>query len=311
MIGKELRHSLLDCSRMNASSAPGPWFQGDYRCSSPFRGGKPSEWGGGIEKSEKGARYGSLAIAEPSTTVAIQADSGVGSMSPSPPKTPTPDYDSLEDIFDDEHDSCTRIVDNNGSCTRIVDGIRCPTVNITDASLSSLPGAGQSSSKKVHHGHRMQEITSARIVDAPLALAAGGVQSKKVHFSAKVACPPPLDESSGESSSSGCEDNKSVGKSSSWRDALVVSPVDQLSFCYRQDWAKSKALKTTTLGEHLDQRRSSRRRHGRLVRRSSSLDRLTDLRHSYRSPMLCDPDPLKVKKKILGRSDRQSAADDG
>lgn len=268
-----------------------PWFQEDYRSSSPFRGKQVvdlrDDWNTEkpeqtvtSEKTDEG-KFGkySLVIVIPSNTdtkvntevpnvqVNAQVDSGVGSMSPSPPKTPTPDYDSLEDIFDDDY-----------YATGIADGL----------SPVSLP-----------------------------------VTTKKVHFSVA-------------SDTSDDSDDKSptaTSKATSWRDALVVNHVDyqdHLSFCYRQDWAngevKSKAISlsrhpvfTTVLTEDLDQRsrtESRRKRNTKLVRRSSSLDRLADLRYSYRNkdrtPLLCDPDPLKVPgatgRKNLGRRAQRQAA---
>lgn len=279
--------SNLDSTILSTS----PWFQEDYRSSSPFRGKHiveiKNEWG--VEKSDQAqaseeddeTRFGkySLVIVIPSTTdnnshdnveaangqcSAVAADSGVGSMSPSPPKTPTPDYDSLEDFFDDEYYATAEVL-----------------------TPLSLP------------------MTAS---------------SKKVHFSVA-------------SDSSDDFDDKSICKTSSWRDALVVSSAefqDHLSFCYRQDWvvgetkSKTKALSkhpilTKTLGEDVDQRsrtETKRRRTTKLVRRSSSLDRLVELRYSYRnvdrSPLLCDPDPLKAptasSKKNLGRRAQRVAA---
>lgn len=266
---------------------PNPWFQDDYRSSSPFRGKHVAElkdeWSS--EKNEKSipdksdnSKFGkySLVIVIPSTvdnntenaetsngqSGNVQADSGVGSMSPSPPKTPTPDYDSLEDFFDDDYHG-------------IADGY-CPV---------SLPPPGS---------------------------------TKKVHFSVTS---DTSEDSDDITPMSACK--------SSWRDALIANHIelqDHLSYCYRQDWvngetkSKTKALNkhhisSTTVAEDLDHRsrtESRRKRNTKLVRRSSSLDRLADLRYSYRTPLLCDPDPLKVpvgsSKRNMGRRAQRQAA---
>lgn len=279
----------LDATIVSTNS----WFKQDYRSTSPFRGKQVVE----IKTPEKSpdpetipekidsGNFGkySLVIVIPSTAGGdncsdtapeaktnriAQSDSGVGSMSPSPPKTPTPDYDSLEDFFDDEY-----------YATAVADGI----------SPASLP-----------------LVT---------------VSTKKVHFSMA-------------SDSSDDSDDKSPTAKSSWRDALVVNPVDyqdHLIYCYRQDWVKGENVKSKTLSQHpllttttlkedlVDQRSRTvtrRRRNTKLVRRSSSLDRLAELRYSYRNvdrtPLLCDPDPLKVPsvtaKKNLGRRGQRLAA---
>lgn len=280
--------SDLDATIVSANT----WFKEDYRSSSPFRGKqvveikdaeKSSDPETTPEKADPG-KYGkySLVIVIPSTVGGdncsdtapeaktnrvVQSDSGVGSMSPSPPKTPTPDYDSLDDFFDDDYYT-----------TGVMDGI------------------------------------------SPASLPLVAVSTKKVHFSM-------ASDSSDES------DDKSPTAKSSWRDALVVNPIDyqdHLIYCYRQDWVKgdvkSKTLSqhplltTTTLKEDLVDQRSRtvtrRRRNTKLVRRSSSLDRLAELRYSYRNvdrtPLLCDPDPLKVPsvtaKKNLGRRAQRLAA---
>lgn len=110
--------SRTKCESAISSS---PWCQDDYRNSVQFRGKQvynaataEDSWDQKLDTNPVDAKHNkySLVIVFPSvtsntekgspsdTSVATSSnvvDSGIGSISPSPPKTPTPDYDSLED----------------------------------------------------------------------------------------------------------------------------------------------------------------------------------------------------------------------
>lgn len=252
--------SRTKCESTISSS---PWCQDDYRNSVQFRGKQvynaataEDSWDQKLDTNPADAKLNkySLVIVFPSvsnneksspsdTSVAASSnvvDSGIGSISPSPPKTPTPDYDSLEDSFE-------------------------------------------------MNGHFPTNPTTT---------------PKKVHFS--------IADSSDASSRTPTKP--------SWRDLLVCQPLDyhdDLAYCYRQDWVngetKTRGTKggmmfqhqhlSTTILHDLEQisERSSRSSEGKrkggggvkLVRRASSLDRFAELRYSHRSPVGCDPDPLK------------------
>ncbi|GFR06672.1 uncharacterized protein TNCT_686231 [Trichonephila clavata] len=119
-------------TKCDSSINSNPWCQDDYRNGSQFRGKQMSSMfntacDGTWDKDQKFSptatesklkKY-SLVIVLPSgnsdqntesetsnsqsNMTNVQMDSGIGSMSPSPPKTPTPDYDSLEDSYEEAH----------------------------------------------------------------------------------------------------------------------------------------------------------------------------------------------------------------
>ncbi|GIY40658.1 uncharacterized protein CEXT_316581 [Caerostris extrusa] len=116
-------------TKCDSSVNSSPWCQDDYRNGSQFRGKQfptmfttscDDSWGQDSKiipgQAESKLKKYSLVIVLPSgsseknhgseistsqnSIINIQMDSGIGSMSPSPPKTPTPDYDSFEDSYE-------------------------------------------------------------------------------------------------------------------------------------------------------------------------------------------------------------------
>ncbi|KAG8189622.1 hypothetical protein JTE90_018976 [Oedothorax gibbosus] len=263
-------------TKCDSAISSGPWCQDDYRNSVQFRGKQvftaasvEDTWSQKLDTNSVDPKLNkySLVIVFPSVTsnnekdntsdgsVAMNSnvvDSGIGSISPSPPKTPTPDYDSLED-----------------SCE----------INLKPNSQ------GMTTPKKVH----FSIITDSAADVTPKA-------------------------------------------KPSWRDMLVCQPLDYQddpAHCYRQDWVKGETKtrgrsrhRNTMLHQHLSttilhdleqiSERASRSEMKRaksstkLVRRASSLDRFAELRYSHRSPVGCDPDPLKdpISKKRSNKKTR-------
>lgn len=273
-------------SRTKCDSSP--WCQDDYRNSVTFRGKQipaslEDTWNQKLDTNSadpnKLNKY-SLVIVFPASNSEKDTtsdgsnvvDSGIGSISPSPPKTPTPDYDSLED-----------------SC-------------------------------------ELNPLKSNGMMTTP----------KKVHFSIADNNSPADDPTT----------PKAIKPS--WRDLLVCQPLDYQddpAHCYRQDWVKGASGETRTrsqdwvkdetktrgrsknrgLHQHLSTTilhdleqisdRASRsevkraKSGSKLVRRASSLDRFAELRYSHRSPVGCDPDPLKdptAKKRSNKKSSSRS-----